>query len=495
VSSKRVVLVLLTALVALRAAGCGGEAGAGGGEPPAGAEITPADVAGFGSFNTAFESDQWDAARALAAKFPSSGRVVDEIIAGLREEGLDFDTDVRPALGPEVDVAVLNIPVDGGNPLVVGMTQPEDEARLRELFRREDDEMIVETYREWVIFSDSQEALDQFKAMTGGPLSESAEFGEAMDALDADALARVWVGGEPLREALAQAGAEAGSLENAVGGGTISWLGGQAFATDDGVRVDIATRAEQTEEQEAATPEPYSSELVSEIPADALVFVSFNDIATALQQVRNTFGNANPELDRQIAQLESALGVSLDEDVLPLFEGEGAIWVGPGVPIPVVGVVLSVEDEEQAQQTLDKLGQAAAQAVGGTAPTDVEIAGEAAKELSLDEVSVFWAVFDGKAVISLGRQGIASLKEGGDGLDSNEVYESAVSGADMPDETSGFVFVNLQEGVPLLLDLVQLAGEQVDPEVRSNLEPLRSVLLWASTDDGLSEVRSFVGVQ
>jgi len=448
--------------------------------------------------NTDFQSDQWNQVRALAQKFPSSGKVVDQILESLRKEGIDFSRDLQPALGPELDVVLLHLPSDGESPQVVGMTQPKDEAKFQELLKKGDTgtKTVVESYQGWTIFSDTQASLDAFKAARGGgALSDATDFGDALKELDHDAALKVWVDGKPLTGLFANLGP---SEQQAIQGltqsqGTLLWLGAEVYAAEDGVHANIASRSEGG----PAQPDSFESTLVDDVPANALVFGSFNNLAQTFQQLRNTLGNANPELDRQIAQIESALGVSIDNDVLPLLSNEVAIWVGPGSPIPTVAIVAAVDDETKARQTLDKLGQAAAQALGGgaAAPTDVDIAGVAAKELALGQVSVFYAVFDAKAVISLGRDGIAKTKDPGDSLGSNDLFKQATDAAGMPDKTNGFVYVNLQDGVPLILDLAQLGGSQVPQEVRANLEPLKSVLFYADLSGDIDDVSAFVGIR
>jgi hypothetical protein len=67
--------------------------------------------------------------QALAARFPGTPRLVGELEKQLK--GLDFDQDVKPALGPEVDIVVL----DPAGKDVVGLTKPDTTAKLKLLLR------------------------------------------------------------------------------------------------------------------------------------------------------------------------------------------------------------------------------------------------------------------------------------------------------------------------------------------------------------------------
>ena len=60
-------------------------------------------------------------------------------------------------------------------------------------------------------------------------------------------------------------------------------------------------------------------------------------------------------LESQLGMAEGFLGVSLEEDIAPLFAEEGAVYVRRGALIPEVTLVTQVEDEEQALGTLDDL--------------------------------------------------------------------------------------------------------------------------------------------
>ena len=105
--TRRLVLGLLVALCALPAAGCGGGSAAGEGA----AGIVPASVPVYISFNTDFEGDQIQQAQELLDRFPGSSGSLGMAQSELEAEGdIDFQQDIRPALGPTLDVAVLELP-------------------------------------------------------------------------------------------------------------------------------------------------------------------------------------------------------------------------------------------------------------------------------------------------------------------------------------------------------------------------------------------------
>jgi hypothetical protein len=95
----RVVAASLFAAVAFVAAGCGG----GGGEAlPAAAKVVPASAPALISIRTDFDSQQFKNALVLLRKFPGAFPALRR--ASVENGHVDFERDVKPALGPEFDV-------------------------------------------------------------------------------------------------------------------------------------------------------------------------------------------------------------------------------------------------------------------------------------------------------------------------------------------------------------------------------------------------------
>src|SRR5919201_2625825 len=104
----RVLAAGMLAAFAAATAGCGGSVGAGGGYA---SKLAPDNSIAFVSVDTSFDSDQWHALDQLTDKFPIKPKALAMLKAELRKDpGVDFDKDVRPALGDELDVAVFQTP-------------------------------------------------------------------------------------------------------------------------------------------------------------------------------------------------------------------------------------------------------------------------------------------------------------------------------------------------------------------------------------------------
>ena len=144
------VIVALAGALALLGGGCGGTETAGSGA----SGIVPAGVPAFVSVNTDPDSSQWNTVDQLASKFPDKQKAVDSAKKELRKEGFDWERDLKPALGPEVDIVWLDLANDGEN--VVGLLQPsDDEAFARAVKKGNEkdptDKAVYEKYRGWTL--------------------------------------------------------------------------------------------------------------------------------------------------------------------------------------------------------------------------------------------------------------------------------------------------------------------------------------------------------
>ena len=468
----------LLAAAALVAAGCGQTEG---GSAAAGAEVVPADVAVFVAIDTDFDSEQWQDAADLVGRFPRGDLLGRFLARELDEERLDFERDVQPAVGPEVDFVALPPSPDDPEPAVAVLTQPRDPAKLDELLARSDDELVSEKIGDWTVIAESSEVIDAFKPLADGEgesLADSARFSDAMAPLEGDALAKVYVNAEAAGRELENAAVVPFTGICSVGGELVS-AGAAVRAEDDGVRLESTSAEEGGEELET-----YEARFLDELPAGAAAYFSFNDAAGQFEATRDQLRAQMPELDRELEEAERLLGVSLEGDVLPLLEGEGALAVYASPLIPTVTLALEVEDEERAVATLDNIvGRLGAQRPGLEA-RETEIAGLAAKEVRIEEMfALYYAAFDGKLVVTTTPAGIEGLRDDGTKLSDDEKLQDATEAAGMPDETAGFVYVDADEAVALGEALAALQGENIPTDVRENLEPLGTAVFYGSNDD------------
>jgi hypothetical protein len=459
----------LLAAGALAASGCGRTEGAAVAE---GAKLVPADAALFVAIDTDFDSEQWQSAEDLLERFPRGS----EVFRMLERRNLD-------ALGPETDIVGLGAgagvdPPAFGVDSVVLLTQPADPARYRDLLG--DDAVHEELGDGWVASSEDREALDAFlEARSGDKLADSQRFTDAMASLEGDALAKVYVNAEAAGRELQGAGEVFPLTGICSVGGELASAGAALRAEDDGVRLEASSLEEGGEELET-----YEARLLDELPAGAAAYFSFNDVARQFEETRDQLRAQMPEVDRELAEAERFLGVSLEEDVLPLLAGEGALAVYASPLVPTVTLALEVEDEGRAAATIDRIVARLGAERPGLETRETEIAGVPAKEVRIEEMfAVYYAAFDGKLVLTTTQAGISDLREDGAKLADDERFRDAGETAGMPDDTTGFVYLDADEAVGLLEGLAALQGENIPSDVRTNVEPLGTAVFYGANDD------------
>ena len=187
--SRLVALPAALAAVAVLAACGGAELGGAGGSRPEGAELIAAGTPVFVTINGNVDSGQWQAAEALVQRFPSGQEAIDSILGEITDGGAQLETDVLPALGPEVDIAVLDLPQDG-DPTVVMLTQPTDPSKLEQLLTQADDAPVWREVDGWYVVADSEENIDRALNAGGDSLADSDAFEEAMGGLPVEVDAR-----------------------------------------------------------------------------------------------------------------------------------------------------------------------------------------------------------------------------------------------------------------------------------------------------------------
>ena len=469
---NRLALVLAVAVLALSATGCGEGSSPG----AAGASVAPASSQVFVSVDTSFDSANWSAGRELVGKFPDGERAVEWILGELGGKGVDFENDLKPALGPETDLVALDATGEGK---VVGLTQPDDRSKLDALLAKSDEPLVSREIDGWVAFSDSQANLDEFERLQAeGTLEGDGDYQRVSGEVADDGIATVYVAATVL---------DSTPLAGLFGSDTPS-LSFSLDPQEDGIHIEGAASPATGD----LFSDEFSAELPSQVPGGAFVYAGTNDLERQLGTLRDVLAEVAPGIERDIGRAEAQIGVSLDADVFPLFSAESALYLRPGFPIPEVTIVTQVDDEQGALAVLDKLAGEVAEYYGTADLESVDIDGVQAKELVVNQFfSVYYAAFDGKLVITTSREGIADLQADDGRLADDEAFKDATEAAGMPAETTGFLYVDLGQALPVLSGLMGLSGQATPDWLDRNLEPLQSFVLYGERD---GDVATFFGL-
>lgn len=482
---RRGLLASLLCSLALVAPACGGDDGDGG-TTLSGAEMVPADVPLYVSINTDLESEQWQAAQDLLDKFPGKEKLLELLRKELAAEDVDFERDVRPVLGPEIGVVWLDT---NDEDAFVGLMQPKDETKLAALLRKGDDPLVHTEIDGWTAFSDTQEKLDRFRReQAGEKLSESDAYAEAVSSLPEEALLKLYFGGPQVQEEIREAFSQEGVPESIAKRFSDLRSGALALTAEPGgvrMEADLVTGSDL----DLATYEP---RLPGTLPVGALLYVSFANLDRPARSILDAITDAVPTFEQQLRQAEQGFGFSVERDLLPLLENEGAIAVYADRPLPAVVVALE-DPDDKAVQLLDRVGALLALGDEGSTGQE-EVEGLTVKQLRIEGVSIFYARVDGIFVASNSRARLLETNRDGPKFSGDRDYQAAREGLEAEGGTIAFVYANLQEGLPYVFDFFQPEGETVPREVRENLEPLRSFLISATQDGNRFELSGFLAI-
>jgi uncharacterized protein DUF3352 len=483
--------VLTTLSLLLAACGGGGDGStANGGTTPAGAALVRASLIAFLSIDSDLSSAQWQQADALSKKFPGRSRLIAQLKQTIGSQGVDYDRDVKPALGPELDIAIAS----GGtseSTSAVGLTKPEDPAKLEALVAKmnaSDSSGEPAVFREvdgWYAISNSQAAID--RVLKGGDrtLAVDSTFMDAVGKLPGDALVKAYLDGQQLNAVIKNAAAQSGSSFDlsSTSLGDLKYVVASATAEDDGFRVHGASSG-------AEIGDEFASKLVGGVPGDAFALLDFSGQGTTKQLEKL---KSNPQVAQALQQMQALLGVSFD-DVLALLRNEIALYVRPGAGIPEVTLALDTSDQSAALSTLDRLAARLAAATGGQVQPGTQ-GGHAVKTVNLGRFAVHYGGLDGKVLITSGLTGIADYGASGERLPDSADFKQAQEAAGMPDSTGGFLYLDLKDALPLLQGFAALAGQELPADVTENLRPLRSFLAWSEGSGSSQSFDAFLEIK
>jgi hypothetical protein len=483
--APRFLTAALLATLALGLSGCGGGAATTSASGESGSKLVRADALAFVAIDSDLGSSQWQQLDELSKKFPGRDKALAQLRQGLAENGVDYEQDVKPALGPEVDIVAISGP--GANQTsAVGLTKPKDADKFKALIAKlnaNDKSAKPVVYKAidggWYAVSESQAQIDAaLKDSGGAALSDDSTFKAALEKLPGEALVKAYVDGRQLNELIqAQSQKSATPIDpSTLGLDKLEFIAASTSAEIDGIRARGVTSGVDVGGGE------FSSKLLGGVPGDALAFLNFRGTGTT-DQLKKL--EANPTVIQALAQIQAVLGVSLD-DILALLHNEVALYVRPGAGIPEVTLALETNDQAAALSTLDRLAARLAAKTGGQVQPGTQ-GGHDVKTIDLGQIAIHYGGLGDKVLITSGVNGIADYGSGSKLSDSAD-FKQAKSAAEMPDSTGGFFYLDLKDAIPLIEGLAGLAGQTPPAEVTENVRPLRSFLAWM---EGSGSTRTF----
>jgi Protein of unknown function (DUF3352) len=429
-----------------------------------GAEVAPASTAAFLALDTNMSSGQWQALQGLLAKFPGYDTLVGNLQQGFEQRtGLSWANDVRPALGPEADVAVLPT-ASGGKPDAVLLTQPSDPARLAALQQKLSSSggpaPVSARVGGWTVIGDSQAAVD---AVTGATshLATDAAYQDATGRLEQEALVNAYANGSQARQLLSALG------HADTAGGKLIWAAGDAVAASGGLKLDGFLH------RDGAAPHAYSSSLLDRIPAGALAVIDFQ---------------ADTSADSGAQAPASPIGAALGK-IASTLGGETAVYASSGSPLPALTLVTHPSDPQAVLSALNDALTAAGNAAGGSGTGGFSL-GSILGGLQLSHAQVGDAL-----VVSTSQQAVDAFTGAGPKLSADATFQEARHASGMPDQTTGFAYADLKDALPLLQGLAAVAGGSGTTGV-PDLSALHTLTAFGSgATDGVERFTVFLEVR
>ena len=469
---------------ALIAAACGGTQAIGTGA----SDLVPASAPVYIQIDTDPGSSQWQTVNDLAGRFPSKQKAVDTIKKELRQEGgLDWNDDVKPALGKELDFVWLDFRNGGTD--AVALTQPSDDQKFAEVIKKGNahdtsTQLVYEKFEGWEVISDSRSKIDRFEQESKNAqktLADDSSFGHAVDKLG-DAVVRAYVSGPPLMgEALNAAGPNGRPFIRKIG--RLDWIGAGLGVNADGVRLDVIAHGAAGKLFKGIHIPTYTSQLTHTAPADTLAYLTFHGTPLLLGGLKSPVLGA--------PQFGSVRGIL--RQVGKLIQGENALYVRPAPSgrIPEVTLVTEPDPSVDGARTLDRLVRRYRGDLGVT-PRRTTIAGLPARTLGFGEFSIRYADVGKNLVVSDLPRGIETVVNGGKTLAHSDTYRDAVDSARMPSKTQGYLYVNIHSTIPVV---ERLSHARVPSQVRRNLAPLRSALEYSVARSHEIEISFFLRIR
>jgi hypothetical protein len=448
-------------------------------------------VAAYISINSDAGSSQWQTVDDLAGRFPDKQKGVDELERSLRDDlGLDFDKDVKPALGPEVDIVWLGL--EGGGDDVVALMQPGDASAFERAVAKGNakdpsSKLLYERLDGWEVMSDRQRTIDRFKAMvtSNGPvLSDDPSFAQAMGEYSGDALVKAYVSGQAVMDELRSViPADATDFVDKLG--TLDWIAASVRASAEGIRLDTTVRGQPGSllrtNSTASTGSSFEPSLANVIPGDALAYFAFHGAQGMFSSVESNPALASPSF----APVRDILG-----KVGELVAGEDALYVRPGAGrVPEVTLVTEPSPGTDGAATLDRILRDTKLRLR---IERAQVAGVDARTIPLGGgYGVHYANIGRNLVVSDLAAGIAGFANGGSGLAQSGRYSDALAAAGAPGRVEELLYVDVRGGVDLAR---RLSSAPIPSAIKRNLGPLNSVVEYATGRPSELQLTLFVRI-
>jgi hypothetical protein len=449
----------------------------------------PASAPAYIAFNTDVDSSQWQTIEDLASRFPDEKKALRSVKEGIRTQGVSWDRDLKPALGPELDIVWLDF--DRGGQDFVALMKPKDESKFNKMISKEGSaagDFFHAKVEGWQALAPSQELLDRFRRESGSgdSLADRHAFQQAMSSYPDDWLFRAYVDGAAVMD-VARKDADPNFKKIFPKLGRLDWFATNLRATSDGIRWDSNVHGTAGPALKGLSPtRPFTPSLSHEVPRDAFAYATFHGAKGTLTNLqKNPIFTDVPEIRRYSGLLRN---------IETLLQGENAVYVRPAPgKFPEVTFVAEPAPGTDGVATLDRiLRRYRTQLELLKLPRATRVAGLPARVFFADPVHVYYANVGSRLVVTDTPAGIKTLKGNPASLAQSDEYKGALDSAGMPARTQGFLYVDVHGGISYAERLMNVP---VPKGVTRNLRPLRSAVEYAATRPSELQVTFFLRIK
>ncbi len=423
----------------------------------------------------------------LASKFPDKQKAIDSINQQLLKKGLDWDRDLKPALGPEIDVVTLDLAHPGET---VALMQAKDEGALERAVKKGNagdpsSKLVYEKFHGWTLMSDKQTAIDAFKQASDAAkrmLSDDKNFSAAMSKAG-EGILRAYVNGASVMAAAKNfMGPDAGSYFKKLG--TLDWLLMTLRAKSDGIAWDTTVHGTPGKAFKNVYSRASNGSLQKVVPKDALLYLAFHGSKGMLGGLGD-----NPILQQFGAK---DLGDAFQQ-FGKILEGENALYVRAAgtKDVPEVTFIAAPAGGLDGAAALDRILNRFAKELGAR-PKRTTIAGLPARVIGAGPVAVRYANVKGRLVITDLPAGIVFAKNGGKTLADSQEYQDAAKSSGLPASPQVVLYVDIHSTIPAI---DRFGGARISAEVQRNLKPLRSVIEYAVSHSHELQISFFLRIK
>jgi hypothetical protein len=492
-------------------------------------KLVPASALLYGHVTLNEDTAQFKRLQDVAAPISRGSEVVQAVIDAARppSSGAIAYADVKPWAGD--DAAVVVIPGNKAPPSSAAIISIDDRKGAQEFVGKvapgppkptQEGSVKFQTYAngfsdaisgDFLLLGDDAAVRALIATEAGGikTLSDDPAAEQVRGDLPDNRFADVYVSAVGVQKLLAPSvSTGATQLESFVDYGATRGFATAAVARDDGIELDLVSALDKA--KEVKSPNVFTSLpefrplLTREVGSRAIGYIGIGDAGKSLGALLQRAAAGQPGLAAALTgftqRLQAEAKVDPSKDLLPALGGQAALVAEPTDSVPFASLIVDDVDEQKARDAMARLQGPIVRSLGpapGSGPVagfqTVNLDGVEASTLQVSPlITLTYAIFDGKLVISTQPAGVERVHKGpGDSLAGATAFKQATG--PLPGSVSALVFFNLDE----LLDLAESLGRIEDPlyaAFRDDIRKLHAIAVGVQASEDELHSRFFVTI-